>query len=47
VERQSRFNIVSEQDLLAAGDRLANYVARQSTRSSVVPLAPVHAGAAR
>lgn len=36
-----RYNIVSEQDLLDAGDRLASYVARQSTRATVVPLTPV------
>jgi integrase len=38
-----RYNIVSEQDLLDAGDRLASYVERQSTRPSVLSLTPVRA----
>jgi integrase len=42
-----RYDIVSEQDLLEAGDRLAGYVARQSTRPSVVLLTSAPARAAR
>ncbi len=42
-----RYNIVSEQDLMDAGDRLAGYVARQSTRPFIVPLVPMQARAAR
>ena len=42
-----RYNIVSEQDLMDAGDRLARYVERQSTRPSVVPLRPEQARVAR
>jgi integrase len=41
-----RYNIVSEQDLMDAGDRLASYVERQSTRPSVVPLTPMQTRAA-
>ena len=42
-----RYNIVSEQDLIDAGDRLASYVERQSTRPSVIPFMPVQANATR
>ena len=42
-----RYNIVSEQDLMDAGDRLANYVERQSTRPSVIPFTPTHASGTR
>ena len=42
-----RYNIVSEQDLIDAGDRLASYVERQRTRPSVVPFMPVQANATR
>jgi integrase len=42
-----RYNIVSEQDLMDAGDRLASYVERQSTRPIVVPLAAVQTRAVR
>jgi hypothetical protein len=42
-----RYNIVSEQDLMDAGDRLASYVERQSTHPSVVPLTPVPTRAAK
>jgi hypothetical protein len=41
-----RYNIVSEQDLMAAGDRLATYVEHQSTRPTVVPLSPMQTRAA-
>ena len=42
-----RYNIVSEQDLIDAGDRLASYVERQRTRPAVVPFMPVQANATR
>jgi hypothetical protein len=35
-----RYNIVSEQDLLASGDRLARYADQQSARRTVIPLPP-------
>jgi integrase len=41
-----RYNIVSEQDLLAAGDRLASYIERLPTRPTVVPLHAPEAHAA-
>jgi hypothetical protein len=36
-----RYNIVSEQDLMDAGDRLASYVERQRARRAVIPFVPV------
>ena len=34
-----RYNIVSEQDLISAGERLATYVDGQDKRRSGIPLA--------
>jgi integrase len=42
-----RYNIVSEQDLIDAGDRLASYVERQRTRPAVVPFMPAQANVTR